>query len=168
MATHISILAWKIPMDYSHKELDMTEHLSTQGNHENKTLRSRVQSSNCQSSCQWSELYCCVCTETMFLKDFCCSVTKSCLTLCDPMDCSMPSFSVLHYLPEFAQTHVHSVSHAIQPSHPLLSSSPPAFNISQHQGLFQWVGFFSSGGQNIGASVLASPSNEYSGLISLN
>jgi len=104
----------------------------------------------------------------------CCLVTKSCLTLCDPMDCSMPSFSVLHYLPEFAQAHVHSVSHAIQPSHPLLSSSPPAFNISQHQGLFQWVGFFSSGGQNIGASASVLPMNSQgrfplgmTGLISL-
>ena len=68
------------------------------------------------------------------------SVTQSCLTLCDPMDCSTPGFSVLHHLPEFAQTRVHWVSDAIQPSHPLLSPSPPNFNLSQHQGLFQWVG----------------------------
>ena len=60
--------------------------------------------------------------------------------LCDPMDCSMPGFPVLHHLPEFAQTRVHQVSDAIQPSHPLLSPSPPAFNLSQHQGLFQQVG----------------------------
>ena len=65
----------------------------------------------------------------------CCSVAQSCLTLCDPMDCSMPGFPVLHYLPEFAQTHVHLVSDAIQSSHRL--SSPSAFSLSQHQGLFQ-------------------------------
>ena len=64
----------------------------------------------------------------------CCSVTKLCLTLCDPVDCSTLGFSVLYYLPGFAQTHVHSVSDAIQPAHPLLPPSPPAFNLSQHQG----------------------------------
>ena len=62
----------------------------------------------------------------------------SCLTLCDPMNCSTTGFLVHHYLPEFAKTHVHLVSDAIQPSHPLLSPSP-AFSLSQHQGLFQWV-----------------------------
>ena len=66
-------------------------------------------------------------------------VTQSCPTLCDPMDCSTPGFPVLHKLPELAQTHVHRVGDAIQPSHPLLSPSPPAFNLSQHQGLFKWV-----------------------------
>ena len=55
------------------------------------------------------------------------------------MDCSMPGFPVHHQLPEPAQTHVYCISDAIQPSHPLLSPSPPAFNLSQHQGLFQWV-----------------------------
>ena len=63
----------------------------------------------------------------------------SCPTLRDPMDCSMPGLPVHHQLPEFTQTHVHQVSDAIQPSHPLSSPSPPAFNLSQHQGLFQWV-----------------------------
>ena len=67
------------------------------------------------------------------------SVTQSCPTLWDPMDCSIPGFPVLHYLPEFAQTQVHRVGDAMQPSHPLLSPSPPALNLSQHQGLFQWV-----------------------------
>ena len=57
--------------------------------------------------------------------------------LCNPMDCSMPGFPVHEQLLEFAQTHVHRVGDAIQPSHPLLSPSPPAFNLSQHQGLFQ-------------------------------
>ena len=68
---------------------------------------------------------------------YCCSVTKSGPTLFDPMDYSMPGFPILHYLPEFPQTHVYSVSDAIQPSHPLLPPSPPAFNLSQDQGLFQ-------------------------------
>ena len=68
-----------------------------------------------------------------------CSVAKSCLTLCNPMDCSTPGFSVLQCLSEFSQTHILWVSDAIQPSHPLSSLSPPAFSLSQHQGLFQWV-----------------------------
>ena len=64
------------------------------------------------------------------------SVAQSCLTLSDPMDCSTPGSSVYHHLLELAQTHVHRVSDAIQPSHPL-SSPSPAFNLSQHQNLFQ-------------------------------
>ena len=59
---------------------------------------------------------------------------------CDPMDCSTSDFPVLYHLSELAQTHVYRVSDAIQPSHPLLSPSPPDFNLSQHQGLFYWVG----------------------------
>ena len=59
--------------------------------------------------------------------------------LCDPVDCSMPGFPVLHYLPEIAQTHIHWVNDAIQPSHPLLPPSPPALSLSQNQVLFQWV-----------------------------
>ena len=65
------------------------------------------------------------------------SVTQSCPTLCDPMNCSTPGLPVHHQLPEFTQTHVHRVSHAIQPSHPLSNPSPPAPNPSQHQNLFQ-------------------------------
>ena len=65
-----------------------------------------------------------------------CSVTQLCLTLCDPMDCSASGFPVLHHLLELAQTHVHLIGDAIQPSHPLSSPSPPAFNPSQHEGLF--------------------------------
>ena len=68
------------------------------------------------------------------------SVAQLCPTLWDPMDCSTPVFPVHHQLPELAQTHVHWVGDAIQPSHPLLPPSPPALNLSQHQGLFQWVG----------------------------
>ena len=65
------------------------------------------------------------------------SVAQSCPTLCDPMNCSTPGLPVHHHLPEFTQTHVPQISDAIQPSHPLSSPSPPAFNLSQHQGLFQ-------------------------------
>ena len=67
------------------------------------------------------------------------SVTRSCLTLCDPMHCSMPDLPVHHQLPAFTQIHVHRVGDAIQPFHPLSSPSPPTFNLSQHQGLFQGV-----------------------------
>ena len=66
------------------------------------------------------------------------SVAQLCPTLCHPMDCSIPGLPVHHQLPEFTQTHVHWVSDAIQPSYPL-SSPSPAFNLSQHQGLFKWV-----------------------------
>ena len=69
-----------------------------------------------------------------------CAWVLSRVWLCDPMDCSMPDFPVLHSLPEFAQTHVHWVSDATQPSHSLSPPSPLALNLSQHQGLFQWVG----------------------------
>ena len=80
----------------------------------------------------------CVCVCTHALRHFS-SVAQSCLTLCDPMNRSTPGLPVHHQLPEFTQTHVHQVSDAIQPSHPLSSPSPPASNPSQHQGLFQWV-----------------------------
>ena len=65
------------------------------------------------------------------------SVAQSCSTLCDPMNRSTPGLLVHHKFPEFTQTHVHRVSDAIQPSHPLSSHSPPALNFSQHQGLFK-------------------------------
>ena len=67
------------------------------------------------------------------------SVAQSCLTFCDPVNCSMPGLPVHHQLPEFTQTHIHRVSGAIQPSHPLSSPFPPAPSPSQHQSLFQWV-----------------------------
>ena len=66
-------------------------------------------------------------------------VAQLCLTLCDPMNHSLPGLPVHHQLPEFPQTHVHRVSDAIKPSHPLSSPSPPALNPSQHQSLLQWV-----------------------------
>ena len=71
---------------------------------------------------------------------YCRSVTKLCSTLCGPMDCSTPGFPVYHHFPELAQTHVHRVSDAVQPSLPLSPASPPALSLPQHQGLFQWVG----------------------------
>ena len=67
------------------------------------------------------------------------SVTQSCPTLCDPMDCSTPGLPVHYQLPQFTQSHVHWVSDVLQPSHHLSSPFPPAFNLSQHQGLFKWV-----------------------------
>ena len=72
------------------------------------------------------------------------------------MDCSIPGFPSLHYLLEFAQGHVHWVSDAIQPSHPLSSPLPPAFNLPQHWGLFSMNQLFASGGQSIGAPPSAS------------
>ena len=105
------------------------------------------------------------------MKIFCCTVGKSCLTLCDPMNCNTPGFPVLTMSPEFAQTHVHWVGDTIRPSNPLSSPSPPSFNLSQHQGLFQWVSplwtFVALCGQRIGASTFSiSPSSEYSASIS--
>ena len=94
------------------------------------------------------------------------SAAQSCPTLCDPMDCSMPGFPVLHRLPELAPTHVHWVNDDIQSSHPLLSPSPPAFNLSQHQGFsnesilrIRWPKYWSF-------SFSISPSKEHPGLIS--
>ena len=69
----------------------------------------------------------------------CCSVTKLYLAICDPMKCSTPGLLVLHYLPALSQTHVHWVGDDIQSSQTLLSPSPPISNLTQHQGLFQWV-----------------------------
>ena len=85
-------------------------------------------------------------------------VAKLCLTLCDPMDCSTPGFLVLHHLLKFAQTHVHWVCVAFQPSHLLSPLSPPALNFAHHQGLFQWVGS-ATGGQTTGASASVLPMN---------
>ena len=94
------------------------------------------------------------------------SVAQSCLTLCDPMDCSTPGFLAHHQLLELVQTHDHQVGDAIQPSHPLSSPSSPAFNLSQHQVFsnesvlcIRWPKYWSF-------SFKTSPSNEYSGLIS--
>ena len=81
-----------------------------------------------------------VCGRDDYYPGCCCSVTQSCPTLCNSMDCSMPGLAVPHHLLELAQVHVHCIGDTIQPSQPLTPSSPSALNLSQHQGLFQWVG----------------------------
>ena len=105
-------------------------------------------------------IFCCCCCCC------CCSVTQSCMTLFDPMDCSTPGFPVLHHLPEFAQSHVHQVSDAIQPSHLLSSPSPlafifPSIRVFSNESIFRirWPKYWSF-------SFSISPSNEYLGLIS--
>ena len=95
------------------------------------------------------------------------SFTQSCLTLCSPIDCSMPGFPVHHQILELTQIHVHWVSDAIQPSHPLLSPSPLSFNLSQHQGLFRWVSSSHQMAKYWSFSFSISPSNEYSGWLPL-
>ena len=98
----------------------------------------------------------------------CCSssVTQSCPTLRHPMDCSTPGFAVHHQILELDQTHVLWVNDAIQTSRPLSSPSPPAFSLSQHQVLFQWVDSSHQWPKYWSFSFSISPSNEYSGLIS--
>ena len=92
------------------------------------------------------------------------SVTQLCPTLYDPMDCSVPGFPVHHHLPKLAQTHLHWVSYAIQPSNLLSSLSHPDLNLSHHQGLFKWVNSYQMA-KYWNFSLSVSPSNEYSGLI---
>ena len=84
------------------------------------------------------------------------SVAQSCPTLCNPLDCSMPAFPVHHQFPELAQIHVHRVGDAIQPSHPLLFASPPAFKLCSASGSFPVSQFLASGGQSIEVSASAS------------
>ena len=104
------------------------------------------------------------------------SVAQSCLTPCNPMDCSTPGFPVHHQLLELAHIHVHWVGDAVKSSHPLSSLLPPAFNLSQHLRIFPMTRFFPSAGQSMGVSASASvlPMNiqdwfplELTGLISL-
>ena len=94
------------------------------------------------------------------------SVTRSCLTLCNPMDCSMPGFPVHHQLLESAHTHVHWVGDAIQPSHPLSSPSPSALDLSQHQDLFEWVSSSHQVAKVLESQLQHQSSNEHPGLIS--
>ena len=94
------------------------------------------------------------------------SIAQSCLTLCSPTDCRTPGLPIHHQLlPEPAQTQVHWVGNAIQPSHPLSSPSPPAFNLSQHQGLSQWVGSLHQGARVLELRLQHQSFHEYSGLI---
>ena len=99
----------------------------------------------------------------------CCSVPELCPTLCTPVECSLPGSFVLYYLPEFVQIHVHWVSNAIQPSHPLLPPSPFAFSFPQDQGLFQflWICSLHQVAKVLELQLHIITSNEYSGLISL-
>ena len=97
---------------------------------------------------------------------YCSLVSKSCPTPCNLMDCSMPSFPLLHCLPEFAQTPVQWVSDTIQASHPLPPTSLPVLSLSHHQGFFQWVGSLHQVAKVLELKLSISPSNEYSGLIS--
>ena len=94
------------------------------------------------------------------------SVTQSCLTFWDPMDCRRPGLPVHHQLPELAQTHVYWISDAIQPSHPLSSPSPPAFNLSQHQVFSNESVFHIRWPKYWSFSFSITPFNEYSGLTS--
>ena len=140
VATHSSILAWRIPWTEgpgglqsfgSHKESDTTEWLTLwlftfypcTGWRDPGKLSKSLKFS--KPSPQMPPVWC--------------SVTKSCPTLCNPMDCSMTGSSILHYLPEFSQIHVQCVADAIQPSHPLPPPSPLALSLSQYQDFFQWV-----------------------------
>ena len=94
------------------------------------------------------------------------SVAQSCPTLCDSMNCSMPGLPVHQQLPKFTQTHVHWVGDAIQLYHPLSSPSTPALNLSQHQGLFEWVSSHITWPKYWSFIFNISPSNEHLGLIS--
>ena len=94
------------------------------------------------------------------------SVAQSCPTLCDPMNHNTPGLPFHHHLPEFTQPHVHPVGDAIQPSHSLLSPSPPALNPSQHQSLFQWVSSWHEGPKYWSFSFSIIPSKEHPGLVS--
>ena len=127
-ATHSSILALKIPWTspWGPKELDTTERLSF------SLSLSRPDCSGGLAFLWWEFLCGNLNLQWLLLVQFS-SVAQSCLTLCDPMNRSTPGLPGHHQLPEFTQTHVHRVSDAIQPSHPLSPPSPPAPNPSQHQ-----------------------------------
>ena len=88
--------------------------------------------------CSANRFICAIFSYSTYISSFS-SVAQSCTILCNLMDCSMPGFPVHHHLLEIAQTHAHQIGNAIQPSHTLSSPSSLAFNLSQHQGLFQWV-----------------------------
>ena len=96
--------------------------------------------------------------------DIRCELLSSCLTLCDLVGCAMPGFPVLHHLLELTQTCIYWISDAIQPSHPLLSPFPPAFNLSQHQGLSNELALHIRWPKYRSFSYSINPSNEYSGL----
>ena len=148
MATHSSILAWRIPWAEELGRLQsmgsqrvghdwVTKHIHTKSNKWNQNVINFLAKQKFKSflKCVYylCYLYVCCC---------CCSVAQSCLTLCNPWTAACPGLPVPHHLPEFAQLHVHCISDAVLSSHPLSPPSPPAFHLSQHQGLFQGVGSF--------------------------
>ena len=94
------------------------------------------------------------------------SVAQSCLTLCNWMSCSMPGLLVQHQLPKPTRIHIHWVGDTIQTSHPLSSPSPPALNLSQHQGLYKWVNSLHQVATVLNVSFNISPSKEHPGLVS--
>ena len=104
----------------------------------------------------WRHLVLLLCSTSKKTLRILTSIAQSCPNLCDPVDCSTPGFPVHHQLPELAQTHVHRVSDAIQPSHPLSSPSPAAFSLSQNRGLFQCVSSSHQVAKGTGVSVSAS------------
>ena len=131
ITTHSGVLAWRIPWTEEPGGLQSTRSQRVRHDWSNWTYTHSTHIFNIFSYLiKFQKVHCCCCF----------SVAKSCPTLRDPMDCSTPGFPVLHYFQEFAQTHVYQADDTIQPSHPLPSPSPPAFNLSQHQGLFQWIG----------------------------
>ena len=121
---------------------------------------------NSSTSRDWNRIYCVSQILYPLSHNQIRSVTQSCPTLCDPVNHSTPGLPVHHQLPEFTQTHVHQVSDAIQPSHPLSFLSPPTVSLSQHQGLFKWISSLHQVAKILEFSFSISPSNEYSGLIS--
>ena len=130
MATYFSILALRIPWAEEPGRLQSMQ--SQRVRHNWATKHKHEVQRNSERLFDWSKI-------TQFSSVQFSSVAQSCPTLCDPMDRSMPGLPVHHQFLEFTQTHVHGVSDAIQPSHPLSSPSPPAPNPSQHHSLFQWV-----------------------------
>ena len=151
MAPHSCTLAWKIP--WPEKPGRLQSMGSQRVGHDWATSRSLLFSALISWDLQIimkPNLYCHLIAlnhwpsqhfTVSFMYISCCySVTKSCPTLCNPMHCSTSGLPDLHHLLEFVQIHAHSVTDAIQPSHPVVPLSPPAFSLSQHQSLFQWVG----------------------------
>ena len=160
MATHSSILAWRIPWT------EEPGRLQSMGSQESYMIE-QLTLSLFFTILSWTNVW--NSKEKGKVSIQFSSVAQSCLTLCDPMDCNTPGLPVHHQLSEFTQTHVHRVCDAIQPSHPLSSLSPPALNLSPHQGLFnlfnqsslgiRWPNYWSF-------SFNITPSNEHPGLIS--
>ena len=182
MATHSSVLAWRIPgmgepdglpsMGSKRVGHDWSNLAAAAASYSTHTTPAEF---NCKR--MWISTgrnhkgilkSICYTHESVFLSVQFCSVIQACLTLCNPMNCKTSGLPVHHQLPEFTQTHDHWVSDAIQPSHPLSSPSPPAFSVSQHQSFFnestlpiRWPKYWSF-------NFNISPSNEHPALISFN